>query len=926
MMYITYKTTKKIAAKMMLAATIFIGAANGAEAQTMSASQTHYSTEDGLCSNAVSNIIQDDYGYIWIGSWNGLSRFDGFNFFNYKTGGSSKVPLLHNRIIDMISDQWQNIWMRMYDGRVFMLERTKDRIVNPLEGVKGYENLKTQNTMAITSKGEVLAIMKGVGIYKMKYTKWGFENELITTGQLKPTVVVEGYKGDLWVGTDKGVRRLSANHESLSQNAILGEESITAMYSNGYNVYVGTKSGKVYSCAYGQDPRFIKDTGKAINSIFRDSYGTVWISTGGQGISRINEKTGDMKEFTQVVLVPEYDVTGVKVSEVAGTVWLTMSHGGFGYYNRATDEVEYFHNNPANTWDLSNTVAAYLALPEGVVFESTSRRGLEKLEIQKRTIERRKLFEDSAIENNENETRAMYYDSHYKVVLIGNKKGSLIITDGTNKTIVRGEDKGMPFGRIYGIMKDRRGDYWISTKGNGLFRLSPRAKDGGYGALCAGGFDFTNFRNNPDNKYSISSDLVYKTIEDKYGNLWVATYGGGVNVIKRGKDGRILFLNRNNVMTRYPNDAFLKVRTVTLDKYGKIWAGSTDGILVMSYFNNKVKIQVVGDNDDEEDNLQSKDVVCLACAHNGQMWVGTNGGGLSRCDDYGKGVYVFDTFGSQDGLPSEEIKSITFDERGNVWFATDHILCSFDVRKQIFSTFTILDGVDDTLCSEDAAVTLPNGKILFGTLSGYYIVDRSKLVSTNGSVMRLRITDFMINGKIQSPRFNANFDYFIPDSRKVELPNHDDEFSIRFASLNYQLQHRIHYQYCLEGYEEDWNNADNTRTATYSGLPAGTYEFKVKAFLLESPDKYDMKTITIVVPPHFLLSQSAIWIYMILAAAIVITLLYIKEERRRKIEREYQEELNGTADGTDDDSAEAEGEAAPKSEEEVIEEAEIIED
>ena len=926
MMYITYKTTKKIAAKMMLAATIFIGAANGAEAQTMSASQTHYSTEDGLCSNAVSNIIQDDYGYIWIGSWNGLSRFDGFNFFNYKTGGSSKVPLLHNRIIDMISDQWQNIWMRMYDGRVFMLERTKDRIVNPLEGVKGYENLKTQNTMAITSKGEVLAIMKGVGIYKMKYTKWGFENELITTGQLKPTVVVEGYKGDLWVGTDKGVRRLSANHESLSQNAILGEESITAMYSNGYNVYVGTKSGKVYSCAYGQDPRFIKDTGKAINSIFRDSYGTVWISTGGQGISRINEKTGDMKEFTQVVLVPEYDVTGVKVSEVAGTVWLTMSHGGFGYYNRATDEVEYFHNNPANTWDLSNTVAAYLALPEGVVFESTSRRGLEKLEIQKRTIERRKLFEDSAIENNENETRAMYYDSHYKVVLIGNKKGSLIITDGTNKTIVRGEDKGMPFGRIYGIMKDRRGDYWISTKGNGLFRLSPRAKDGGYGSLCAGGFDFTNFRNNPDNKYSISSDLVYKTIEDKYGNIWVATYGGGVNVIKREKDGRILFLNRNNVMTRYPNDAFLKVRTVTLDKYGKIWAGSTDGILVMSYFNNKVKIQVVGDNDDEEDNLQSKDVVCLACAHNGQMWVGTNGGGLSRCDDYGKGVYVFDTFGSQDGLPSEEIKSITFDERGNVWFATDHILCSFDVRKQIFSTFTILDGVDDTLCSEDAAVTLPNGKILFGTLSGYYIVDRSKLVSTNGSVMRLRITDFMINGKIQSPRFNANFDYYIPDSRKVELPNHDDEFSIRFASLNYQLQHRIHYQYCLEGYEEDWNNADNTRTATYSGLPAGTYEFKVKAFLLESPDKYDMKTITIVVPPHFLLSQSAIWIYLFLAAAIVITLLYIKEERQRKIEREYQEELNGTADGTDDDSAEAEGEAAPKSEEEVIEEAEIIED
>ena len=122
-------------------------------------------------------------------------------------------------------------------------------------------------------------------------------------------------------------------------------------------------------------------------------------------------------------------------------------------------------------------------------------------------------------------------------------------------------------------------------------------------------------------------------------------------------------------------------------------------------------------------------------------------------------------------------------------------------------------------------------------------------------------------------------------------------------------------------------------------MPAGTYEFKVRAFLLESPDKYDIKTLKVVVPQHFLLSESALWIYMILAAVIAITLLYIKEERRRKIEREYQEELKGYADsdGTDDDSstdassADASGSADKASdkasdEEEVIEEAEIIED
>ena len=343
-----YRKYFSMALRATVAAAVLLSSAIMAEAQTMQASKSHYSTDDGLCSNAVSNIVQDDYGYIWIATWNGLSRFDGYNFYNYKTGGASKIPLLHNRIIDLIVDQWQNIWMRMYDGRVFMLERSTDRIINPLEKITGYENLKTTHTMSITSSGEVIAIMDGAGIYKMKYTKWGVETHIITTGDVKPKVVVEGYKGDLWIGTDKGLRRQSAANETLSKNAIIENENITSMYSNGYNVYVGTKSGKILECAYGQEPRLISDLGKNINSIFRDSYGTIWVATGEQGITRVDSKTGDVKVFTQVVLVPEYDVTGVRVSEVNGTVWLAMSHGGFGYYNRATDEVEYFHNNPYN--------------------------------------------------------------------------------------------------------------------------------------------------------------------------------------------------------------------------------------------------------------------------------------------------------------------------------------------------------------------------------------------------------------------------------------------------------------------------------------------------------------------------------------------------------------------------------------------------
>ena len=270
------------------------------------------------------------------------------------------------------------------------------------------------------------------------------------------------------------------------------------------------------------------------------------------------------------------------------------------------------------------------------------------------------------------------------------------------------------------------------------------------------------------------------------------------------------------------------------------------------------------------------------------MWVGTNSGGLSRSTDKdAKGRWQFENFGIEAGLPSEEIRSLTFDNKGNVWFATDHILCSFDTKKKILTTFSNLDGVDDTMCSENAAIALPNGHILFGTFNGYYVVDRNKLITKTGSLLKLRITDFLLNDELMSPRLNDNFDYYVPEVRRVKLPKHGGVMTFRFASLNYQLQHRTHYQYRLLGYESEWRNAGKQRQATYSDLPAGTYLFQVKAFLLESPENYDMRTLEIVIPPYFLLSTSAVWIYLFLLMVGSVTGLWWHQEQLRK---RYQSE------------------------------------
>ena len=131
----TYFKTKLL----ILLALLLLSGRNTLRAQQLQASLSHYSTEDGLPSNAIANLTSDDYGYLWISTWNGISRFDGYHFYNYKTGVVSGIRGLHNRVDAMIIDQAENVWLKMYDGRMFVINRKTDRIEDPLEGISGHE-------------------------------------------------------------------------------------------------------------------------------------------------------------------------------------------------------------------------------------------------------------------------------------------------------------------------------------------------------------------------------------------------------------------------------------------------------------------------------------------------------------------------------------------------------------------------------------------------------------------------------------------------------------------------------------------------------------------------------------------------------------------------------------------------------------------
>ena len=850
--------------RILIGCTLLLGVVQTVDAQLFQATRSHLSAEDGLVSNAVSGIYQDDLGYLWIATWNGLSRYDGYHFYNYRTGNASRIDNLHNRILDLVIDQSQNVWMRMYDGRVFVLDRTKDQFINPFEGISGNEDFKTDIPLMVTSWGEVLVSI-GLGqLYLMRLDKNGLKSRTISTGGAIILSMAEGTKDDILLGTDKGVRHLNQRSLTIDKKVLLEEEEINCMYVNGFSIYAGTNKGAIYQLANRQKPNLIRSpSGLGIQFLFVDSQGLVWFCDDRMGAYRLNPENGNEKFFQQTVLAPEYDGRNGSFKECYGTVWVRMNHGGYGYYNREADVVEYFHNDPSNPWNLSNTVQAVLELPEGVVWESTNQRGLEKLEILKKNILRVRPV-PHATSTMENEIRAFYYDKERRLLLFGNKSGQLFIYhDNESQTIITRDAKGEPLGRIYGISKGRNGDYWICSKDDGLYKMSPNGSS----------WTLEHFAHDANNKQSINSNSAYYAIEDQDGNLWIATYGGGVNLMTKDQ-GKTVFLSPGNGLEGYPKGSHMRVRTVEMDEEGNIWAATTDGILIMSYKNKQLKIEKLQIPKKSDKMLMSNDIVCLRRDNKGTMWVGTHGGGLGYT--VGKdedGTWLFESFNAQDGLPSDEIRSITFDQMDNAWFSMEHAICSFDVSKRVFTVFSSLDGVDDTMLSEGGAITLDNGTMLFGTLDGYYVVDRKKLTASMGSLLKLQITDFFIDGQLMSPRLNDTYDYYVPLSKHVELPSGVDEFAFRFAAMNYQLQHRVHYQYILEGYEDEWHNAEKDLTARYSDLPAGTYTFRVRAFLLESPEKYDQRSIEVVVPQFFLFSTTARWIYLGILVVIGLALL-----------------------------------------------------
>lgn len=875
----------------------------------------YYSTENGLPHNAVSDMLQDSRGYMWFATWDGLSRFDGFEFVNYKTGVDSNIPFFHNRIRNLYEDKFGNIWILMYDEKLFRLNRKTDKFESLINLFPNSTNARLAAPL-FSKNGDIWVSLRNEGILQIKtdsvsnhFTVEFYPLKGITVNQL-----FEDSYSTIWLATSNGIRKLN------SKDIFFEKQNILVSAQLGQYVYWGTDKGDILTAPLNlskegkperlnlsvnseilylansplegalyigtrQQGLFRYDTKRGvikqviprtwtITHLYTDSKGLIWALTDQPGVVMYDPLQDKYTSFTQKVVVPEYYSPGGSIFEHDGIVWVVMNKGGFGYYDRTTKKFEYFHNNPYDPNAMSNVVASAKIDSSNVLWLSTHKRGIEKLTVIDRKVDR-VLLEKNSPSLAANELRAFGFDKD-SLLWVAAKSGVLYRLDKDMKVINRisNDNNGNPIGLIYTITQDPSGDLWLGTKGNGLFRMHKEPN---------GKYIFTHYKHNPADPFSLSSDNVYCVLIDSKKQIWVATYGGGVNLMQNN-NGQITFLSSRNTFKGYPINSCNKVRALAEGDNGEIWAGSTEGVVAMKYNPKKKDVQAVvyKKEVDNPSSLSNNDIIQIFKDSNGYLWFATIGGGLSKRTGTSKeGKAEFISYTVHDGLPSNEIKSITEDKDGNLWFATEHTICFFNFSTRIFSTLSILEGVDGTMFSEATATVIPTGEILIGTLNGYYLIDKKKLSNAVvGGGFKLQITDFQVNEKATSPRLNAGFENYIPESSLVTLPDRHSVFSIKFASLNYSLQHRIHYQYILVGYDKEWRNGDVTRKATYSNIPAGDYTFKVKAFTADNPDVYEVKELQIHIPPDFWARKEAFVLYGFIFISLVVGVWFVLYRRK----------------------------------------------
>jgi signal transduction histidine kinase/DNA-binding response OmpR family regulator/ligand-binding sensor domain-containing protein len=914
---------------------------------------THFSVEDGLSEGVVLTMHQDREGFMWFGTFDGLNRFDGYTFKVYKSGFNSAYGLTNNRVDRITEDDLGYLWIMNNDGEVYRMNTRTEEFIN-FNGISsaspGTYSPVNQiycfsggETWLQTEAGSCIRIISSASSPEYNLSRYDCRNGddppesvnmimkdsrgivwiltgngLFTMGgqAKKPERVPDGQNsrglhnaffclheaGDrLWFGTGDGTIlvtdreartydeiKLEVASDIISIKPLNQRELIILTSGDGFFVYTPvTGEKKQFDTAH--YPVMPSD---AMVSVYVDRYGEAWIESAAQGVTHYDPFTGTVRHFRMNVdktnpnvLLPSF----VIFEDVNDMLWVYPRGGGFSRYNRVERKLEYFFNEPGTlNRRFPNLVHSALSDNQGNLWMCTIARGIEKISFYP-SMFRVLSPKPVTASHSENEVRAIFED-HNRYLWAATRDGRVYLFDPQRKMVGFLRDNGTftsgdPFtALVYVITQDNKGNIWMGSKGRGLFRLHPTD---GVSTCC---YDITGFRHDDADTFSLSHDNVYSVHQDPGGRIWVGTFNGGLNYISE-ENGKIKFINSNNRLTGYPYSNHKRVRYITSDNSGKIWVGTTSGLVIFSRDFTEPEDAAFTTcffDPEVENSLANNDVHYIYCSPDNEIFVATFGGGLNRVISSGDKPQ-FRSYTVMTGAPDDVILSIVDDLNGNLWLSSERGILKFTKQTESFEIYNEQSGVEKRYFSEATGLRTADGEVMFGFDNGIYFFNPLQVRKVN-YVPPLLFTRLSVAGT--NIRMAGGTSSTAPDEKAetvLELKHDQKSLSIEYAALDYRNPGNIQYAHRLEGVDPDWIIARGQSTASYTNLDPGEYLFSVRSTNSDGIWVDNNRTIRVVVRPSFwqtLVAKMLIVIVSLVLIALAIYVIFTMYKLRHKVEVE----------------------------------------
>jgi len=800
--------------------------------------------ENGISQNTIVSIAQDHKGFLWIGTQDGLNRYDGYEFRIYSRVAGDLTTLSHNRTSSLVYGNTDSLIVGTIGGlnifntrkEVFThIPQLPKRLTSSL--VNSIELDKKSNLWVGTNYGLNFITTDGE-VYKYMETA----NDSTSLSHNNITYLLSENDGTLWVGTSNGL-----NKTQFKKTSPLN-----------FNHFFSESSGL---------------SNNAITCIYKDNHGTIWVGTQ-SGLNRYNKETASFEAFYPSQNGPEGNFITCMQEDSKGNFWIGTK-GGLALATRmsGSDPHFYFYNNdPENPKSISNDwVTAIFEDETNVLWVGTFFGGLNKYDLnsKKFNLYRHRPKNTNTISNNI--IRGMTED-HNGNLWVATFNGLNKIDSSGNVSRFYKSQGGLGENYIKSLLTDQYGDIWIGTGGNGLNKYETKSNR------------FVQIT--PDDHAYKGTD-IWVIFEDSDGEIWFGTEESGLN----------RYNPATNTFKNYQKSSGLvssnKVYALNEDKEGKIWIGTWHGLDLYDKKNEKWTHYYHDPSDPQS--LPENYIKSIIIDHNDTPWISTAGAGISKMVNEEEGI--FKTYNKSDGLSNNFTYGILEDRNGNLWVSTNYGLSKFDPKHETFVNFDEHEGLQGNEFNTGSFYKGNNGYLYFGGLSGITYFDPDS-ITRNPYSPEIIISDIKIYNQPLKPGDSTNLDKPLQEviayTDKLSMSYKNKVVSFEFAALHFVNPKKNRYAYKLEGFDTTWTyTSADKRFATYTNLPHGEYTFKVKAANNDGLWNETPTQLTISITPPF---WETLW-FRVLAVITIIGIavsihryrVYSINEQKKALAKEVKE-------------------------------------